>query len=407
MVKQPWREVGSQIAAGSSLHQNTCQIRAHVAVEELCPRYIYKRKGEAHLHPVVFRVEWALFSHELRLLFAQTHGQQIADRRPGQMVADLFRQVFGKCLRQLLIQREQSFLDGKSHRTACETFGGRVNVAPHLRFAVPVGNQRVILCDLQSENAQRGGNLYKFFNIHRSLYLPVYRSLYFFIHRSLYLFFIDHCIFLIHFSESQRFSYQNHLDPIRIPGDSRGDEGRADGRSGRTFRTESGLRTRCVEIQAGRVRWTGILTDPCIGVLHRRYHLVHAHHDDDVGRTETEVADPVAVAVDVDQLAVGSEGVGAHEIIVRHGDSGMELSCLLWILRQRAVDEGVILRMFLDIVQQTDLLDGGGAAAADDRALLNEGDGLLKRLLLCRAVECLKVSSFHLSVHTFRLHGVC
>ena len=81
--------------------------------------------------------------------------------------------------------------------------------------------------------------------------------------------------------------------------------------------------------------------------------------------SKTQTAHPIAVAVDIYKLTVGSEGVGTHEIIVGKDIFGVIFPRFLLIFRQGAIYISVIFRMAHHIIQKTDLFDGSGAAAAD------------------------------------------
>ena len=75
---------------------------------------------------------------------------------------------------------------------------------------------------------------------------------------------------------------------------------------------ETGGCTWSVQVKANRVRRAGILTDSGISVGFGRHHFIHAGDDDYMFRTETKIADSVAIPVNVDQKAVGGKSVGAH-----------------------------------------------------------------------------------------------
>lgn len=110
---------------------------------------------------------------------------------------------------------------------------------------------------------------------------------------------------------------QDHVNAIRNAGIPGGDQvaayGVARGQAVAALACDGAWR---VLAEPDAVRRAGVALDPLIGCVHVRRDLVGADDVDDLIRSPDDRSDSVAGPVDVDDLAVKGDGVGAgqHEV---------------------------------------------------------------------------------------------
>ena len=126
--------------------------------------------------------------------------------------------------------------------------------------------------------------------------------------------------------------------------------------------------TGSVFAQTDGVRGRGNISGSVKTLLHSGNHLVHTCHYDDMIRSENERGYSVAEAVDVYQLTVEGDSVGAHKEVVRLKGKSIEFLLLLGGGVECSVINGVF-SAFLKGGGNTALLYGFTAAPGDGAAL--------------------------------------
>ncbi len=76
----------------------------------------------------------------------------------------------------------------------------------------------------------------------------------------------------------------------------------------------------------------GCISDSADGAFYIGYNLIHAGHHNNVRRPLDQTGDAVAVAVDIDELAVQCDRVSAHEEVVGENGSRVNLPGFLGCL---------------------------------------------------------------------------
>ena len=129
---------------------------------------------------------------------------------------------------------------------------------------------------------------------------------------------------------------------------------------------------------------------PGNGCLQSVFHLVHTgYHQNILGAIDNS-CHPVALAVNVDHLAIQTQPVGAGEEKVRFKALPFQLCLFLGIGGLAAVDCLIIARE--QSLLQTDLLGRQSAAPSDFTSLGDQFQGFLQCLLAIAAIIGLKMS---------------
>ena len=152
MIKKPRCQIGYQVAAGSSLHQNSRQIRADIVIDKMCAGLEFKRDCKRHFHPVILLIKRPLLPHQVSLLLSKAHRKQIPHRCLLQILIHHIRQILPESICQLLIQRQQPFLNRKANRARGKALCRRIYIPTAFRLIVPFPDELIILCDLDSKN---------------------------------------------------------------------------------------------------------------------------------------------------------------------------------------------------------------------------------------------------------------
>ena len=105
---------------------------------------------------------------------------------------------------------------------------------------------------------------------------------------------------------------------------------------------EAGGGTGCLLVQTDTVSGSCDVADPVDAVFYRRYQLVHADDHYDLVRSVDQCRYPIAVSVNVDQLAVQGDGISAHEIDISAEGIAVHLLGLFGSLCLAAIDEADI-----------------------------------------------------------------
>ncbi len=166
VVEQPGRQVRDQVTTSPALHQHARQIGPYIVVNKAAARLVDKGQGEGQLHPVFLLIQGPLGAHQLSVVLAQAHGQQVPHGGLLQVFPHGLRQVLGKGVHQPLLQGEQPLLDGEPHRTGGDAFAGGIHVPAALLIPDLVGCHNSVLADLHAQAAQRLCFLAEIFQIH-------------------------------------------------------------------------------------------------------------------------------------------------------------------------------------------------------------------------------------------------
>lgn len=112
---------------------------------------------------------------------------------------------------------------------------------------------------------------------------------------------------------------------------------------GKTVGTFSGGGTRCLTVQTVAVRRGCDVADSGDGFFGIYGYLVHAAYKNDIGWTEDEGSNPVAVAIDIYQFSIQSDGIGAHKVIITGKCLTVDFLDFFWCGGFGAVIEGNVL----------------------------------------------------------------
>lgn len=183
--------------------------------------------------------------------------------------------------------------------------------------------------------------------------------------------------------EPQAVVHQDHVHAAGMVAEARDEEVAADGVLGLAVGARARLAARRVEVKALRVDGRGHVARTLDGAVQVAADLVHPHDEEHVARALRDGAHAVGVAVDVDDHAVVRDGVRARHEHVRV--VGREHGRAL-VLHLVAVDEVVVSGG--QGIGQADLARAGAPAHGDGRALADERERLLQRLLPgCRVLR--------------------
>ena len=152
VIEKARRQIGHQVAAGSSLHQYSRQIRADIVIDKMRAGLEFKRDRKRHFHPVILLIKRPLLPHQVSLLLPKAHRKQIPHRRLLQILVHHIRQILPESICQLLIQRQQPFLNRKANRARGKALCRRIYIPAAFRLVVPFPDELIILCDLDSKN---------------------------------------------------------------------------------------------------------------------------------------------------------------------------------------------------------------------------------------------------------------
>lgn len=161
---------------------------------------------------------------------------------------------------------------------------------------------------------------------------------------------------------------ENDLDAVRNGGFARDHGLTADAVRRQAVGTAPELRAGRLLAETDRVRRSSHIADAGEAALDVRHDLIHPGDDDDVFRACNQTRDAVAVAVDIDELAVQGDRVGAHEKIVR--SDGIRVHGGSFLRRDRGAPVVQDIVRFFELVDQSDFGERHGAA---------EGDGAARR----------------------------
>ena len=127
---------------------------------------MHERDGKRQLHPIIFFVERAVRTHELRLFLPEAHGEKISHLRLFQVFAAFGRQAFRECFGERLVDGKKPLALRKPHGAGDKALGCGVHVAPH--FLVPRRMDEFFppLRDFEPQNAREPRNFVEIFDIH-------------------------------------------------------------------------------------------------------------------------------------------------------------------------------------------------------------------------------------------------
>ena len=148
---------------------------------------------------------------------------------------------------------------------------------------------------------------------------------------------------------SEHFAYQNDMNAIRSVASACDDRVAAHALRGEAVMTISGGGAGSLFVQADTVCGSCDIADSVYTILHGGYELVHADDHYDLVRTVDQRCDTVAIAVDIDQFAVQSDGVCAHEINITAEGIAVHLLGLLRGLCLATVDQADVVAVFQHI----------------------------------------------------------
>lgn len=145
---------------------------------------------------------------------------------------------------------------------------------------------------------------------------------------------------------SDRFPDQNDMDAVRYAASACDDRVAAHAVGGEAVVAEAGLCTGGLPVQTDTVCGGSDAAEPAQGILHGGHELVHSGDDHDLIRSVDHCREAVAVAVDVDEFSVRSDGVGAHEIDVAAERVAVHLFRFLRALCLVPVDQADVVTVF-------------------------------------------------------------
>jgi len=121
-----------------------------------------------------------------------------------------------------------------------------------------------------------------------------------------------------------------------------------------------------IPFQTDRVGGRRRISDSGNAALRVGNNFIHACHNDNVGGALNQAGNPIAVAVNIDELTVQSDGIGTHKIIVGENRSAVDLSGFLRCFCSAAIQQ--LIGAAVNSVHQTAFFQGFAAAPADDCA---------------------------------------
>ena len=114
----------------------------------------------------------------------------------------------------------------------------------------------------------------------------------------------------------------------------------------------------------------GNVLDPFVTGGNIGNQFIHACDNDHIAWALDEAGDAVAIAVNIDQLALQCDGIGTHEVVISKDRPGKELAALFIAFGKGSVDQGITAGAYR--IHQAAFLNGFAATPADRGAVLHK-----------------------------------
>lgn len=171
-------------------------------------------------------------------------------------------------------------------------------------------------------------------------------------------------------SIAQLFSYEKYLDPSRNSASSCNNSMAADTVWRKAISAFPGVEAGGIFGKPLGIGGRGNVLDPFVTGGNIGNQFIHACDNDHIAWALDEAGDAVAIAVNIDQLALQCDGIGAHEVVISKDRPGKELTALLIAFGKGSVDQGITAGAYR--IHQAAFLNGFAAAPADRGAVLHK-----------------------------------